>query len=90
MYNTTLNDVPLIHLQGSTVDISVLLRLHFWHPVYFKLYNSSFPSESREDLSHVVGISEDFGPALTYKVLTSESDVIIYHSSLFTEYCYSQ
>jgi hypothetical protein len=39
----------------------------------------AFPSESKEALGHVVGISEHCGHALTYKVLSSESDIIIYH-----------
>jgi hypothetical protein len=46
------------------------------------LSESSFPSKSKEALDHVVGISEHCGHALTYKVLSSESDVIIYHSLL--------
>jgi hypothetical protein len=46
------------------------------------LSESFFPSESKEALGHVVGISERCGRALTYKVLSSESDVIIYHSLL--------
>jgi hypothetical protein len=46
------------------------------------LSESSFPSESKEALGHVVGISEHCGHALTYKVLSSESNVIIYPSLL--------
>jgi hypothetical protein len=75
-YDTTLQAVALTCLKGVTVDISVLLRFHFWQPVYFKLSGSSFPSESKEALGHVVGISEHCGHALTYKVLSSESDVL--------------
>jgi hypothetical protein len=82
MYNNTLQAIPLTRLKGVTVDISVLLRFHFWQPVYFKLSESSFPSESKEALGHVVGISEHSGHSLTYKVLSSESDVIIYRSLL--------
>jgi hypothetical protein len=82
MYNNTLQAVPLTHLKGVTVDISVLLRFHFWQPVYFTLSESSFPSESKEALGHVVGISEHCGHALTYKVLSSESNAIIYRSLL--------
>jgi hypothetical protein len=66
----------------STRHISALLRFHFWQPVYFKLSEPSFPSESKEALGHVVGISEHCGHALTYKILSSESDVIIYRSLL--------
>jgi hypothetical protein len=78
MYNTTLNSVSLTCLQGKTVDISALLRFHFWQPVYFKLSEPSFPSESKEALGHVVGKSD----ALTYKILSSESEIIIYRSLL--------
>jgi hypothetical protein len=60
----------------------LLLRFHFWQPAYFKLSESSFPSESKEALVHIVGISEHCGHALTYKVLSSDSDVIIYRSLL--------
>jgi hypothetical protein len=82
MYNTTLNSVLLTCLQGITVDLSALLRFNFWQPVYFKLSEPSFPSESKDALGHVVGISEHFGHALTYKILSSESDIIIYRSLL--------
>jgi hypothetical protein len=78
MYNNNLNALPLTCLQGITVDISVLLRFHFWQPVYYKLSEPSFPSESKEALGHDVGISEHCGHALTYKVLSAESDVILY------------
>jgi hypothetical protein len=70
MYNNTLQAVPLTCLKGVTVDIGVLLRFHFWQPVYSKLSESSFPSESKEALGHVVGISEHCGHALTYKILS--------------------
>jgi hypothetical protein len=82
MYNETLKSVPLTCLQGVTVDISALPRYHFWQPVFYKLSESSFPSESKEALGHVVGVSEHCGHALTYKVLSYESDVIIYCSLL--------
>jgi hypothetical protein len=72
-----LNAVPLTCLKGITVDTSVLLRFHFWQTVHFKLSESSFPSESKKALGHVVGISEHCGHALTYKFRSSESDVII-------------
>jgi hypothetical protein len=29
-YNDNINGVPLNHLTGTTIDISVLLRFHFW------------------------------------------------------------
>jgi hypothetical protein len=57
VYNETLKSVPLTSLQGVAVDISALLRLHFWKPVFYMLSESSFPSESKETLGHVVGVS---------------------------------
>jgi hypothetical protein len=57
MYSTALNAVPLTCLRkGITVDISLLLRFHFWQPVYFKLSEPFFLSEYKEALGHVVGI----------------------------------
>jgi hypothetical protein len=82
MYNSTLNGVPLTLLLGVTVDISVLLRFHFWQPVYFKLAESSFPSESKEVLGHVVGISEHCGQALTKR-----SSLLTLKSSSIGHYC---
>jgi hypothetical protein len=82
MYNTTLQSDPLTCLIGITVDISALFRFHFWQPVFYKVSEPSFPSKSKEALGHVVGISEHCGHALTCKVLSSESDVIIYCSLL--------
>jgi hypothetical protein len=42
MYNPTFIDVPLTCLNGSAVDISVLLRFYYWQTVYYKISESSF------------------------------------------------
>jgi hypothetical protein len=78
-YNSTINDVPLTRLTGTTDDISPLLRFHFWEPVYYFKSETSFPSESKEDLGNIIGISERCGNALTYKVLTADTGHTIYH-----------
>jgi hypothetical protein len=52
-------------LTGSTPDISPLLSFQWWEPVYFKLDDASFPSDSRERRGHFVGISEHVGHAMT-------------------------
>jgi hypothetical protein len=67
---------------GITVDISVLLRFHFWQKVYYKQIEPGFPSESVEACGHIVGISEHCGHALTYKVLTADTDKVINRSVL--------
>jgi hypothetical protein len=79
-YNATTGSVPLQHLTGVTVDISPLLRFHFWQKVYYKKADSSFPSESSEGIGHIVGISENCGHAMTWKVLTIDTNKIIYRS----------
>jgi hypothetical protein len=52
------DDIPIPIFTGSTNDISFLLCFHFWEPVYYKLDNSDFPSDSREKRRHFIGISE--------------------------------
>jgi hypothetical protein len=42
------DDIPICMSMGSTNDISPLLCFHFWEPVYYKLDDSDFPSDSRE------------------------------------------
>jgi hypothetical protein len=79
-YNTSINVVPLQALVGSTIDISPLLRFHFWEKVYYKRVDTDFPSESREAVGHIVGISEHCGHAMTWKILTTDSKRIIYQS----------
>jgi hypothetical protein len=59
-----------------------LLRFHFWKPVYYFKSETSFPSQSKEGLGNIVGISEHCGNALTYKILTADTGHIIYRSLL--------
>ena len=79
-YKSSVNSVPLTRLTGSTVDTSVFLRFYFWQKVYYKQVDCDFPSDTQEGLGHIVGISEHCGHALTYKMLTSDTQVIIYRS----------
>jgi hypothetical protein len=79
-YNSNINDVPLTKLDGVTVDISPLLRFYFYQPVLFKEAEYTFPSDSTEALGYIVGISEHVGHALTWKVLVSTTNRIIFRS----------
>ncbi len=69
-------------LVGSTSDISILLRFGWWEPVYYKLDNSNFPSESPELLGRMVGFSEHVSHAMTYKILTDETNKVLHRSNL--------
>ena len=79
-YNMTTGGVPLTQLTGSTIDISVILRFYFWQKVYYKAVDVDFPSDSPEVVGHSVGISEHCGHALTWKILTVDSQSIIFRS----------
>jgi hypothetical protein len=81
-YNDTIRNVPLNKLTGTTVDISPLLRFHFWQKVYFKREENTFPSESKEGIGYIVGISEHVGPMMTWKVLTTDTLRVLYRSQL--------
>lgn len=73
---------PLEVLTGSTPDISPLLRFQWWEPVYYKVDDADFPSESRELRGHFVGIAEHVGHAMTYKILTDDTQKVIFRSNV--------
>ena len=64
---------PLERLTGTTPDISPLLRFHWWQPVYYKVDDSNFPSDTTEKSGRFVGIAENVGHAMTYKILTDDT-----------------
>jgi hypothetical protein len=69
---------PMEILTGSPPDISPLLSFRWWEPVYFKLDDASFPSNSRERRGRFVGIREHVGHAMTYMILTDDTQNIIH------------
>jgi hypothetical protein len=71
-------------LTGSTPDISPLLSFSWWKPVYFKLDDASFPSNLREQRGCFVGINEYVGHAMTYMILTDDTQKIIHRSNVRT------
>jgi hypothetical protein len=73
---------PLEMLTGSTTDISPMLHFHFWEPVFFTKVDSSFPSESTEEKGNFVGIAESVGDAMTFKVISKESNRLLYRSNV--------
>ena len=79
-YNFSIKGVPMTKLTGVTPDISVLLKFFFWQKVYYKKVDSGFPSESTEAVGHIVGISEHVGHALTWIVLTEDTQKLLHRS----------
>jgi hypothetical protein len=81
-FNATLGGIPLQCAEGSTQDISPLLRFYWWEPVYFKVDDVSFPSTSREERGHFVGMSRNVGHAMTYKILCDKSLTVLHRANL--------
>ncbi len=61
-------------------DISALCQFHFYEPIYFA-ENNTFPS-TRDRPGRFVGIADTVGDALTYIILTDDTQEIIYRSAV--------
>jgi len=72
---------PISKAFGIQTDISALLSFHWWQPVYYAV-DGDFPSESKEKLGQWVGVAENQGDALTYLVLTDDTQQVIARSSV--------
>ena len=75
------NQVPLTKMFGVTVDISAFLNFTFWQPVYYAAENK-WPSESAEKSGRWVGIAPNVGDALTYTILTDDTNKLIFRSAV--------
>ena len=69
---------PLQYSIGCTNDISSVLRFSFWKEIYYCHDNSDFPSERREDCGHFVCIAENIDHIMTYKMITSDKNKVIF------------
>ena len=74
--------VPLQVLTGITQDISALLRFHWYESVYFREDETSFPSETAESRGRFVGFADHVGHALTFAILTDDTNKIVYRSEV--------
>jgi hypothetical protein len=73
-----IDDIPIHLSTGSTNDISPLLCFHFWEPVYYKLDDSDFPSDSHEKHGHFIGISKSVRNAMTIMILMDDTLKVIH------------
>jgi hypothetical protein len=81
-FRGAVNAIPMQCLKGSTPDISPLLRFSWYQPVYYKVDDSDFLSETREERGHFVGIAENVGHAMTFKILTDNTNKFINRSNV--------
>ncbi|KAL7576899.1 hypothetical protein ACA910_006663 [Epithemia clementina (nom. ined.)] len=78
---------PLQALLGMPPDITFLLLFAFWDEVYYKVdsdepTSGSFPSSSNEKLGRWVGFATNIGDCFTWKILTNDTNQIIYRSAV--------
>jgi hypothetical protein len=79
---------PLQVLTGQTVDISIILCFMFWDVVYVPRYktdkynNQIGHEKSSEIRGRFVGFSWEVGHALTFKILTDDTQKIICRSQV--------
>ena len=80
---------PLEKLTGETPDISPILKYEFYEPIYFATdaaletpKQTSFPSGVHESQGYFVGFGDNVGDALTYKILTKDTQKIIFRSNV--------
>jgi hypothetical protein len=79
---------PLQVLTGQTQDISIFLLFLFWDVVYIERYkDKNYPNQigsrkSSEIRGRFVGFAWNVGHALTFKVLTDDTNTILCRSRL--------
>ena len=64
---------------GVTPDVSQVLTAYFYMPVFFYEKDAPYP-DSRERSGRIVGFSENVGDALTFEILTDDTQEFIYRS----------
>ena len=77
---------PVQALEGTTPDISFMLHLSFYEPVYYRIDSSepdlNFPSSSNEKKGYWVGFADNQGDHLTWRILTEDTQKIIIRSGI--------
>ena len=76
------NRSPLMMITGHYFDISPILSFRFNEPIYFLREDPSFPSETREGRGLWMGIAENVGTDLCYKIYDQASGKMIERSAV--------
>mmetsp|Transcript_21450 Transcript_21450/g.24850 ORF Transcript_21450/g.24850 Transcript_21450/m.24850 type:complete len:243 (-) Transcript_21450:75-803(-) len=72
---------PIFRAFGITKDISPLMLFTWWEPVYYYDPDVPFP-ESREKIGRFAGFVDNVGDAFCFKVVTADTEEVIYRSVL--------
>ena len=81
-YNENIKNIPINTATGSTCEISPSLRFYFCQPVYFNSDNSTFTSDSTEEIGRFVGIIENAGHAMEFSILKITNNKVISRSNV--------
>ncbi len=69
-------------LLGTTIDVSPLLCCHWYQPVLYAVKDTAFQSESKEASGHFVGVAPHTGHAMTHKMLSAETQKVLWRSNV--------
>jgi hypothetical protein len=81
-FSAVIQSTPLCQAYGTDNDISPMLYFSFYEPVYYLVDETTFPSKSKELRGRWVGVSENVGHFMTYKILTDDTRRIIHRSNI--------
>jgi hypothetical protein len=81
-FSEVIQSTPLRQAYGTDNDISPMLYFSFYEPVYYLVDEVTFPSKSKELRGQWVGVSENVGHFMTYKILTDDTRRIIHRSNI--------
>ena len=77
---------PVQALEGTTPDISFMLHLSFYEPVYYRIDSSepdlNFLSSSNEKKGNWVGFADNQGDSVAWRILTEDTQKIIIRSGI--------
>jgi hypothetical protein len=81
-FSKVIQSTPLRQAYGTDNDISPMLYFLFYKLVYYLVDETTFPSKSKELRGRWVGVSENVGHFMTYKILTDDTRRIIHRSNI--------
>jgi hypothetical protein len=81
-FSEVIQSTPLRQAYGTDNDISPMLYFLFYEPVYYLVDETTFPFESKELRGRWVGVSENVGHFMSYKILTDDTRWIIHCSNI--------
>jgi hypothetical protein len=81
-FSEVIQSTPLCQAYGTDNNISPMLFFSFYKPVYYLVDETTFPSKSKELRRRWVGVSENVGHFMTYKILMDDTRRIIHRSNI--------